>query len=500
MNPLPPARSSKDYLLPFLIIISVGLIAALLIRVWGLWGEEEGGALTLSGKAELNEIAGEVEVYLPAASAWKITQTTTSVSIGESVRTNAEGSATLTFDDGTILNLASSSELRIEDLRNSLTKKEARLTLIRGIAGVTSGTANADFEITSEFLKISDSDGKFILNSAEKEITASAIAGGFTATILDLQNPKNPELKKLVVEAGETLEISEQRVNLLRIGGEADLVKTTPDTILNSKFYLAMTGGSLENLEGEESLEDSENSETTEISENATPAVTLPAPLIETGSGNILAVAEPVKVNGKVAPEIVKVEVAFENADAFALSKFEAGSGEWNYNASREFGNLKIGVNNYTVVGFDAEGNKTPPANFQIIFNPADEVESSDEPAEESEEVEEEVPSESTDGVPAIGGETFAAPTVSEPADGATFTEAPIHFEGTVPAGTKEVLVNEYKLSSFEAGSTSWIYNADPKYENLEIGENEFEIVAVSETGDRSSITIKITYEPEEEE
>ncbi|MBU1089314.1 FecR family protein [Patescibacteria group bacterium] len=496
MNPLPPARSSKDYLLPFLIILSVGLIAALLIRVWGLWGEEEGGALTLSGKAELNEIAGEVEIYLPVVGAWKITQTATSVSIGESVRTNAEGSATLTFDDETVLNLASSSELRIEDLRNSLTKKEAHLTLIRGIAGVTSGTTNADFEITSEFLKISDSDGKFILNSAEKEVTASAIVGGFTATILDLQNPKNPELKKLVVEAGETLEISERRVNLLRIGGEADLVKTTPDTILNSKFYLAMTGESLDDLES------SEDSETTEISENAAPAVILPAPLVETGGGNILAVAEPVKVNGKVAPEIVKVEVAFENADAFALSKFEAGSGEWNYNAARDFGNLKIGVNNYTVVGFDAEGNKTPPANFQIIFNPegvADVGEESSTSEPENSVNQEPGTTNQVDGVPAIGGETFAAPTVNEPEDGATFTEAPIHLEGTVPAGTKEVLVNEYTLSRFEAGSTSWYYNASPEYENLEVGENEFEIVAVSETGDRSSVTIKITYSPEEE-
>ncbi len=486
MNSLPPARSSKDYLLPFLIIISIGVIAALLIRVWGLWGEEEGGALTLSGKAELNKIVGEIEVYLPVAEAWKITRTATTLNVGESVRTNAKGSATLTFDDGSVVNLAGSSELKIKDLRNSLTKKELWLVLVRGTVGVTVGTANADFEIASDFLRISNPDGKFILSSTEKGITASVIAGGFTAKILDLQNPKNPELKNLVVEVGEALEISDKRVNLLRIGGEIDLVKMIPDTVLSSKFYLAMTGGSSEDMGG------SEDSELPEISENGEPTATLPAPFVETGGGNISAVIEPVKVNGKVAPEIVKVAVTFEGAEAFELSRFEAGSGEWSYNTSRDFGNLKIGVNNYTVVGFDADGNETLPANFQIVFN-SERVESSEESTEEAS-------NELTDGVPVVGGETFATPTVNEPADGATFTETPVRFEGTVPSDTKEVFVNEYALSRFEAGSTSWYYNASPEYENLEVGENEFEIVAVSETGDRSSITIKITYSPEEEE
>ena len=194
-----PTRNSKDYLLPFLIIISIGVIAALSMRLWGLWGEDEGSALTLSGKAELSEIFGEVEIYLPAAEAWKITQTATVLNAGESVRTASDGNAILIFDDGSAVNLGNSSELKIKNLRNSLSKKEVRLALVRGIAGVTIGGADADFEIASKFLKISHPDGQFILNSAEAENVATAIAGGFTAAILDPQNPKNPELKNFIV-------------------------------------------------------------------------------------------------------------------------------------------------------------------------------------------------------------------------------------------------------------------------------------------------------------
>lgn len=463
------------------------MIATLLLQLWGLSGDEGESSLTLSGKAELTEISGEVEVYLPAVGAWKITSKAASINSGESVRTGADSEAILTFDDGSILILASSSELEISDLRNSITKKTIELSLTRGVATISVGTMNADFEIASEFLKIHDADGRFLLQIDDDENTASAIEGGFVATILDPQNKKNPKLKNLVVESGKTIEISERRVNLLRIGGEIDLVKATPKTILNSSFYLAATNDT--NIDTEGTL--NENEITTDTERD-----TLPAPFVVTGGGNISAVAEPVSITGKVSPKIVKIKVTFGDAEAFELSKFEAGSGEWSYNASRDFKNLAIGVNNYSVVGYDENDNATTAANFQIRFSPEGVEETLSESSETAGSTTIET---STDGVPTVGETTFAAPVVSEPSDGATLTTAPILFTGTVPVGTSEVLVNEYKLTGFTAGETSWKYNASPDYENLEEGENEFEIVAVSESGDRSSITIKITYEPEEE-
>ena len=493
MNPRPPSRSSKDYLLPFLIIVSIGIIAALLIRLLGIMGEDESSSLALSGKAELSAVTGSIEVYLPAAQAWKITTEAASLNPGEMVRSDADSSAVLTFEDGSVVQLGNSSELQIVDLRNSISKKEVSLKLAKGAALIDAGTLNANLEIATAFLKLKNPDGKFLISTDKKGDTATAVSGGFTATVLDPQNSNNPELKNFVVETGQTLEISERRVNLLRIGGEIDLVKTTPAEILNSKNYLALIGTAAETTESANLSEEALNPDeiTTDAERN-----TLPAPLVVTGNGNITAVTEPVKVTGKVSPKIAKVEVSAGDGEAFALSRFEAGSGEWSYNAAIDFGNLKIGVNNFTVVGYDTEGNKTPPANFQIIFNPEGVDETVAEAAETPETTTPAITE--TDGIPQIGGETFGLPEVIEPLDGATFTTAPVHFEGKVPVGTKEILVNEYKLSSFTEGETSWIYNADPKYENLEVGENEFEIVAVSETGDRSSLTIKITFTPEE--
>jgi len=492
MNPKPPRRGLKDYFLPFLIITALAVVVALTIRVWNFENENSTSSpLSRSGSAELGSIIGGVEVYLPAVGAWQITNENVTLNSGEKVRSGSESSAELSFNDGTTLTLAANSEIELLNLQNSLSKKSVELVFVRGAIGVVTGQESF-FTISANFLKIDNPVGEFIFSINEDKNTASAISGEFTAVVLDPQDSKSSGLQNFVVETGEMIEISERRINLLRVGGEIDIVKATSDEIKNSAIYLAMTGGVLAgDSENESSGSLADDSITTDEERSQ-----LTAPFVITGGGNVSAVVEPVKITGRVAPEIVKVEVTFENDDPFLLSQFEPGSGEWNYNASRDWENLKVGINNYSVVGFDEIGNKTPIANFQINFNPkgVDDSVFSDE--ENLEATDSEI--QSTDGVPVIGEATFAAPIVTEPNDGEIFTTAPVHFEGTVPVGTKEILVNEYSLSKFEPGSTSWYYNASPDWENLKEGENEFEIEAVSESGDRSSVIIKVIYSPEE--
>lgn len=494
MNPRPPTRRTKDYLLPFLIIIAIGVIAVLLVRLWSIWSADEDISIGIAGSAELSNLEGGVEVYLPVSEAWKITTDAVTLSAGERVRTDANGSATLTFDEGSELVLGASSELGIEKLQNAINNKHVELVIAKGDIGITAGTMNGSFSIENELIKISNADGTYLVSMDEKETFVTAISGGFTATILDSQNEKYPELENFVVEPGQTIEITERRVNNIRKNITLDLVKATPESITTSSMYLALRGEEAPAATGAAEETESDSNEGTldpDLITTDAERDTLPAPLIITGNGNITAVTDPVSVSGKVAPKVSKVEISYENEDPFLLSKFEAGSGEWSYNAAVKFGNLEIGVNNYTVIGYDEAGNPTPSANFQIRYNP--------DGVEEIAEEETITPSiETTDGVPEAGSTTFAAPVVTQPADGTTFTESPIAFSGTVPVGTKEVIINEYKLTSFSLGDTTWKYNADPSYENLEVGENEYDIEAVSETGDRSKVTIKITYSPED--
>ena len=501
MNLRPPRRTAKDYLLPFLIIIAGGVVIMLLFKIVPQILSDEEISLGKSGTAELSVAAGEVEAYLPAAEAWKIISATEVLHTGESVRTSADGKATLKFDDGSVVTLAGSSRVKIAELYNSLTTKKIALEFEQGsLAAEVSTEAKSDLTISTELLKIYKADGKFLLTSDSKETNASAVAGGFAAKILDPQEEKS--LPNYVVEQGQTLTISERRVNLLRIGGEIELVKPTADEIQKSELYIALAGKTetAETTETEESSEATADAETptetaAETPETASTSVAaLSAPVVTTGSGNIKADKDPVSVSGTASPGAAKIEVTPEGGSPYVLIQFVSGSGKWKYNAAEEYGNLKKGRNTYEVVAIDSAGNRSPAATFIIDYQPtkSETVENSEDANTEASASEE----DTTSGVPEVGSATFAPPTVITPQDGQTFTSDPIHFEGTVPAGTKEVLVNEYKLTNFESGSTTWYYNAKTEYGNLESGENEYEIVAVSESGERSSVTIKVIYQP----
>lgn len=512
MNPLPPRRSIKDYLLPFLIIVAIGVCAALAVRLWSLMNTtEDDSGFSMSGKAALTTLKGEVEAYLPANQAWKIITDENTLNSEEGVRTAADGMAKIAFDDGSVVTLGNSSEIKIDNLENSLGKKTVAITIVRGAAWIASTTtAGSDFSIGNDLIKLTDPTGEILLIAGETETSASAIGGEITATILDPKNTDKPELKTYVVNNGETIAISERRINLLRIGGDIELVKKTTTEVTTSPLYLAMHGETAAAVTETTTTEDGKTTATTvtgdtlpaDVSEK-NPATTtdttttattvvgskLATPVVITNGGKIKALTSPVVVSGSVGVDIVKVEVAYGSNPAFALSKFVAGSGSWKYNASATIGNMKEGVNSYTVVGYDKDGNKTPTGKFTIEYTPTATTTdtTTTTPA---------TPSVSSEGVPSIGSTTFAAPTVSQPKDGATITSAPIIFYGSVSANTKQVSVNGYVLSKYTAGATSWSYKADPQYGNLKEGENEYEIEAISDTGDKSSVTIKITYKP----
>ncbi|KKU79568.1 MAG: hypothetical protein UY05_C0026G0008, partial [Candidatus Peregrinibacteria bacterium GW2011_GWA2_47_7] len=70
---------------------------------------------------------------------------------------------------------------------------------------------------------------------------------------------------------------------------------------------------------------------------------------------------DAVKVDGTVGKGIVKMYV-----DDFLLTKYVANSGVWSYYARTTYGNLKDGVNEYSVYGLDVDGNKTKITKFTI--------------------------------------------------------------------------------------------------------------------------------------
>ncbi len=70
-------------------------------------------------------------------------------------------------------------------------------------------------------------------------------------------------------------------------------------------------------------------------------------------------------------------------------------------------------------------------------------------------------------------------------------------LEGTV-SGAAQIMVNDYTLQQFSAGSSSWTYYANADYGLMQEGENIYQVYAVAEDGTKSEpLTVKVLYKPQ---
>ncbi len=180
----------------------------------------------------------------------------------------------------------------------------------------------------------------------------------------------------------------------------------------------------------------------------------------------------------------------------YRLSKYVPGSKKFAYYAKTAYGNLEVGENEYEVFAEDKAGNVSDVATITLVLEQetVDEAETESEDESESDDdavgtqdpasTEEADEADEPEPVPASTSE--GGVTITDPNGGESFTTSETEFDikGAVPVGTVTVEVNDYKLSLFEEGDTTYRYSAKSSFGNLEIGEaNEFTVKAFDEDG-----------------
>lgn len=93
-----------------------------------------------------------------------------------------------------------------------------------------------------------------------------------------------------------------------------------------------------------------------------TADLTAPSVVSFNGSSSNTTSETSVLISGTVGKGIVKVFV-----NDFALSRYVPDSGVWSYYAKKEYNNLNVGTNQFSVYGIDQDGRKTPITQFTII-------------------------------------------------------------------------------------------------------------------------------------
>ncbi len=235
-------------------------------------------------------------------------------------------------------------------------------------------------------------------------------------------------------------------------------------------------------IEGKNPLGNVVYRNTIKINKDLTP---LPAPTVTFPQSDKAIWADPrLDIKGNVTPETVKVQV-----NDFVLTKFKPGDTEWSYIANLYGGNMKYGLNTFTIYALDEAGNKSLPKVINVYLRRADE----------------DITLEQAFGgivlAPQEGdlGATLTAPIILEPNGGRSFeTSDPKNtLKGVAPDGASKIQVNEFVLKQFKPGDKTWQYFAWAEYDTLKPGKNTYNVWAIDANGKKSpAATIEITYLP----
>ena len=194
-------------------------------------------------------------------------------------------------------------------------------------------------------------------------------------------------------------------------------------------------------------------------------------------------------IEGSVSKDTAAVIV-----NDYRLTKYVPGSKEFSYYAKTVYGNLEVGDNEYKAIAEDKAGNQSEPAIItltltqEVMDNADEEAVGAEDLQPATDDEDEELPQASSSG-----GVEITAPN-----NGESFETKETEFEidGTVPEGTAKVLVNDYKLSLFELGNTTFKYRAYASIGNLKIGEKNTYTVKAYDEDDKllgeASITIDV--------
>lgn len=486
-------KTLLDYVLPFLLLVSIGIIGVIGFQVWSQWNQQ--------GKADayFYVAEGNAKILQYGETDWSNAFSGTKLLIGDSLKTLSSGRTVVDFFNGTLVRMENDTAITLEDLVKTSDRELIKLELENGMIWLNGkksvGVREARYEVHTSHLNVKAKGTAFAVESTSVE-AVRVFEGEVSVDITIGSGSAKRVAQTISVSVGQELILDEAALRAFEENKSPSLLKAISDEFKNGSWYswniqqdASPTDFSLpparsgdeeeeeddaedENVEedeeeaSDESDEDEVNNEFGD-SETGKPSITSPTFTSTRESSFILS--------GSVPSGTAKVEVVAKGdgyTSTYVLSKFISGSTTFSYNVSAATGNFKPGENTYSVYAYDGEGKKGEPATVVITY--------------EKEKV------EITDALQDPAVVSFNGVSSSE------VTESTVTVKGTVK-GAEKVVVNGYTLSKFEAGSLEWSYVAGESIGNMKPGLNEYEVYAVDPDGKRSAVVkFAITYKKAE--
>ncbi len=471
--------------MPFLTLVALGLIFVLLFQLWGYVSDrlavktENKAAVTLtSGSAEMQIWGNEEPVRVLSG---------TLLREGDTLRTFAGTKLSLSLLNNSVIRVGEDTEFVIEKLESRDGQDGISLLLKKGdvwLKRSTEQVVEIDFSVLTDDMTVRSLGTTFAV-SRGSETAVRVIEGSVEVDVKSNENGKERVIETIVVGIGQEVVIGEREMAFFKQRKPQNVLYAISDAFHAGEWYAwnrTEDQRPREVVTVADAVEKSK--EPTLITESPDEVAALPAatpddepatPLIA-----IIEPAEPVSTV-KTGPVVIKgttgtntakiIVTTYEGGktDTYTLSRYTAGSTEWNYIASEAYGSLKPGENKFTIEAVSASDVKSAPIDVVIKL---------DKPLEPAD---------------------LSAPTVTKfnDSESSETTEDIVRVGGTIGKGIAKIVVNGFELTKFTAGGTEWAYYAKVEYGNFKEGTNDYEVYGVDPDGNKTAITrFTITKKP----
>ena len=484
-------KTPLDYLLPFLILVGIGVIAILAFQLWSNFQKQN--------KADVYFyiVEGKSEVLPYGQQAWDRAFSGTKFLLGDSLKTSVAGKAVLEFFNGTIIRLGNDTTMTLKDLVKEPEKESIITYLENGTVWVNAhkseGVKEAFYEVDTPHLAVKAKGTIFAVESGVAEVVR-VLDGEVTVDIKITIDGKERIANTIKVSVGQEIVLDAAAIKAFENNQNLSILQGLGDDFKQSDWYqwnvtedrspseFGASSGQNNQTNSEQTqtvtqqtLTSTEQTsqETQETTETQTTQVTQETQA--TVSSDTLSISKPPSgsvtikddhytISGTAVAGVTKIVVdqkIASNTSSYTLQKFKAGDSTWVYNVSVASSNLQAGTNVYNFSSYDATGKKSDPVEITLIYEKNSVTIS--------------------DPLTAPVVKTFNGSTSS------TVETGIVQVSGSIK-GAEKLVVNGYALSKFKPGDTTWNYFATETAGNLKPGVNTYQVYGVDENGNKSAV------------
>lgn len=460
--------------------------------------------------AEIHVVAGDVQIASLGSNDYTNVPSGQRLWESDVIRTMSSSRAVVSLFEGTQLRIDESSVVEFVELEKSGDDSVISVNVKTGNIWVNTPqvlVGNTELIVSTKYFNTSFTNARVALTSNLPEYVRvlSGVAN------LELKDG-NSVMSEYKLSAGQQIELSNSSFESIVAGDNVELVNEIDKRFQLSQWYkwnidedlnptygyndslvIDPSGGSDKTALFDEDL----NGEFIEETEDGVDPALQPV-FTSHKNGDVVEGEEIVDLTGTVPANtsnvmIISYEDGPNRPNKYVLKGFSEGDREFLYRAAYDppTGNLVEGINTYEAIAIDERGQESLATKLMIEYVPIEEVtevEGESDPVVTTFEVD-----DSLSPLPTID-------TVNDVAFEAGFVldEKKGVIEGSIGTWAKEVVVNGFSLTLYEAYSGKFRYILSPGFENVEQGDNVLQIFGIDKNGNRSKVSeFVITYDYE---